>query len=202
MKPGIKREFPEQYVASSKRIDVVDVPKFNFIMIDGIGNPNVPEFKLKSKALRLLSKHVRTYYREKDQYDYLLSPLEGIWDTYDNEQFDVERKKFIKFTLMIVVPDRLTSEVFDHLKEEIIAKHDNPYLIDIYLKSWEEGLSVQMLHRGSYSTEIDTTKQIMEYITVQGFKLSGLHHEVYLNDPDKVAEDKLKTIIRYAVERV
>lgn len=40
----------------------------------------------------------------------------------------------------------------------------------------------------------------MEYITVQGMKLIGLHHEIYLNDPEKVATEKLKTIVRYAIE--
>lgn len=57
-----------------------------------------------------------------------------------------------------------------------------------------------MLHRGAYNMEINTTKQIMEYITIQGMKLIGLHHEIYLNDPDKVTKDKLKTIVRYAIE--
>ena len=55
MKEGIRKEYKAQYDASTRRIDVVDVPEFNFIMIDGIGNPNVEEFKLKSEALHLLS---------------------------------------------------------------------------------------------------------------------------------------------------
>ena len=46
----------------------------------------------------------------------------------------------------------------------------------------------------------NTTKQIMEYITIQGMKLSGFHHEIYLNDPERNPEDKLKTIVRYAIE--
>ena len=40
----------------------------------------------------------------------------------------------------------------------------------------------------------------MEYITIQGMKLSGFHHEIYLNDPEKNPVDKLKTIVRYAIE--
>ena len=45
VKEGIRREYKKQYDASTKRIDVVDVPEFNFLMVDGIGNPNVEEFK-------------------------------------------------------------------------------------------------------------------------------------------------------------
>lgn len=200
MKEGIRREYKKIYDASTKKIDLVDVPEFNFIMIDGIGNPNVEEFKLKCQALRILSKAIKEYFKEEKNLLYLISPLEGLWDTYDNSQFDVTRKKMIKFTLMIAQPRALDEEAFEKIKEEVASKKDNPYLLDVYLKWFEEGKSVQMLHKGAYNTEINTTKQIMEYITIADMKLQGFHHEIYLNDPDKVATEKLKTIVRYAVE--
>ncbi len=200
MKEGIRKEYKKVYDASTKRIDLVDVPEFNFIMIDGIGNPTVEEFKLKSEALYILSKAIKDYFKEKMDLLYLISPLEGLWDTYDNSQFDVTRKQMIKFTLMIAQPKLLDEETFEKIKEHIAEKKDNPYLLDAYLKSMKEGKCVQMLHKGAYNTEINTTKQIMEYITIQGMKLVGLHHEVYLNDCEKVATEKLKTIVRYAIE--
>lgn len=200
MKEGIRKEYKKQYDASTKRIDVVDVPEFNFVMIDGIGNPNVEEFKLKSDALHILSKAIKDYFKQEMDFLYLISPLEGLWDTYDNSQFDVTRKKMIKFTLMIAQPKILDEKTFEMIKEYVAAKRDNPYIVDAYLKKMEEGRCVQMMHKGAYNTEIDTTKQIMEYITVQGMKLIGLHHEIYLNDPEKVATEKLKTIVRYAIE--
>ncbi|WP_154886395.1 GyrI-like domain-containing protein [Longibaculum muris] len=200
MKEGIRKEYKKQYDASTKRIDVVDVPEFNFVMIDGIGNPNVEEFKLKSDALHILSKAIKDYFKQEMDLLYLISPLEGLWDTYDNSQFDVTRKKMIKFTLMIAQPKILDEKTFEMIKEYVAAKRDNPYIVDAYLKKMEEGRCVQMMHKGAYNTEIDTTKQIMEYITVQGMKLIGLHHEIYLNDSEKVATEKLKTIVRYAIE--
>ncbi len=200
MQEGIRKEYKKVYDASTKRIDLVDVPEFNFIMIDGIGNPTVEEFKLKSEALYILSKAIKDYFKEKMDLLYLISPLEGLWDTYDNSQFDVTRKQMIKFTLMIAQPKLLDEETFEKIKEHIAEKKDNPYLLDAYLKSMKEGKCVQMLHKGAYNTEINTTKQIMEYITIQGMKLVGLHHEVYLNDCEKVATEKLKTIVRYAIE--
>lgn len=200
MKEGIRREYKKVYDASTKKIDIVDVPKFNFIMVDGIGNPNVDEFKLKAQALRILSKAIKEYFKEEKNLLYLISPLEGLWDTYDNSQFDVTRKKMIKFTLMIAQPRALDEETFEKIKEETASKKDNPYILDVYLKMFKEGKSVQMLHKGAYNTEINTTKQIMEYITIADMKLEGFHHEIYLNDPDKVATEKLKTIVRYAVE--
>lgn len=200
MKEGIRKEYKKCYDASFKRIDLVDVPEFNFIMIDGIGNPNVEEFKLKSEALYILSKAIKDFFKEEMDLLYLISPLEGLWDTYDNSQFDVTRKKMIKFRLMIAQPKALTESIFEKIKEQIATKKDNPYILDVYLQRMKEGKCVQMLHRGAYNTEINTTKQIMEYITIQGMKLIGFHHEIYLNDPEKVATEKLKTIVRYAIE--
>lgn len=200
MKEGIRKEYKKCYDASSKRIDLVDVPEFNFVMIDGIGNPNVEEFKLKSEALYILSKAIKDFFKEEMDLLYLISPLEGLWDTYDNSQFDVTRKKMIKFRLMIAQPKALTDSIFEKIKEQIATKKDNPYILDVYLQRMKEGKCVQMLHRGAYNTEINTTKQIMEYITIQGMKLIGFHHEIYLNDPEKVSTEKLKTIVRYAIE--
>lgn len=139
MKEGIRKEYKKVYDASTKRIDLVDVPEFNFIMIDGIGNPTVEEFKLKSEALHILSKAIKDYFKEKMDLLYLISPLEGLWDTYDNSQFDVTRKQMIKFTLMIAQPKLLDEETFEKIKEHIAEKKDNPYLLDAYLKSMKEG---------------------------------------------------------------
>ncbi len=200
MKEGIRKEYKEIYDASTKRIDIVEVPEFNYIMIDGIGNPNVEEFRLKSEALHILSKEVKDYFKEELDVLYLISPLEGMWDTYDNSQFDVTRKQMIKFTLLIAQPKGLNEDTFERIKEKVVQKKDNPYLVDAYLRRMTEGRCVQMLHRGAYNKEINTTKQIMEFITIQGMTLTGFHHEIYLNDPEKVEVDKLKTIVRYAIE--
>ena len=200
MKEGIRKEYKKQYDASSKRIDIVDVPEFNFIMIDGIGNPNVEEFHLKSEALLILSKAIKDYFKDEMDLLYLISPLEGLWDTYDNSQFDVTRKKMIKFTLMMAQPKVLDERTFEALKESVVQKKDNPYIMDVYLQKYREGKCVQMLHKGPYNTEINTTKEIMEFITIQGMKLVGFHHEIYLNNPQKITPDKLKTIVRYAIE--
>ena len=148
MKEGIRKEYKKQYDASTKRIDVVDVPEFNFVMIDGIGNPNVEEFKLKSDALHILSKAIKDYFKQEMDLLYLISPLEGLWDTYDNSQFDVTRKKMIKFTLMIAQPKILDEKTFEMIKEYVAAKRDNPYIVDAYLKKMEEGRCVQMMHKG------------------------------------------------------
>ncbi len=200
MKEGIRKEYKKVYDASSKRIDIVQVPEFNFIMVDGIGNPKVEEFKLKKHALKILSQEIREYFKKEKDLLYLISPLEGLWDTYDNSRFDVTRKKMIRFTLMMAQPKLLDEATFEMIKQRTAIKKDNPYIVDVYLKKYCEGECVQTLHRGPYNTEIEDTKKLMEYITIQNMKLVGFHHEIYLKDEEKVDEEKLKTIVRYAIE--
>lgn len=196
----VKKDFKEQYAASSKRISIINVPKYKFIMVDGVGNPSVDEFKLKSKVLKLISKEIKEVLKEKDIIC-TTPPLEGLWDTYDNSHFDVTRKQMIKFTLMMVQHDCVDERLLEKVKARVLLKSDNPYILDVYCKSFTEGKCVQLLHRGAYNTEIYSTKQIMEYITVDNLKLKGMHHEIYLNNPEKVDKEELKTIVRYAVER-
>jgi len=202
MKVDIKKEYRELFDATVKGIDTVYVPEFWYIMIDGVGNPREPDFKLKSKAMNMMAKAIRAYYKEKEDVTYLISPLEGMWDTYDNAKFDVTRKKMIRYTLMMSQPKFLTEEVFEEVKASLQAKKNNPYIKEIYLKKFEEGKCIQMLHIGPYDKEIMITKEIMEYIIVQNMKLNGMHHEIYLNNPDKVVPEKLKTIVRYAVSEI
>ena len=166
MKEGIRKEYKKQYDASTKKIDIVDVPEFNFIMIDGIGNPEVEEFHLKSKALRIMSAEIREYFKQEKN---------------------------------LAQPKLLDPNTFEIIKQKAANKKDNPYIVDIYLKRMTEGHCVQMLHKGAYNTEINTTKQIMEFITIQNMRLEGFHHEVYLNDYEKTPSEKLKTIVRYAI---
>lgn len=195
----IKKNHKKQYSASSKRISMITVPAMKFIMVNGIGNPQIEEFKLKSKVLKLLFKEIKEFQKS---IGIVCSspPLEGMWDTYDNSYFNVSRKNMIKFTMMMAVPDNIDEEILTILKERLAMKSDNPYIFDVYCKVFEEGKCVQLLHRGPYNTDINSTKTIMEYITVENMKLAGLHHEIYLNNPDKVAKEDLKMIVRYAVE--
>lgn len=58
---------------------------------------------------------------------------------------------------------------------------------------------MQMLHVGPYATEPETIAKMSAYIDEQGLRFSGHHHEIYLSDPRRVAEEKLRTILRHPV---
>lgn len=194
----IKKKYKHHYDASLSKVSIVNVENVKCLMIDGNGNPEVDEFKLKMNALRSYIKEFKEYFKEQG-LTFVAPPIEGLWDTYDNKHFDVTRKEMINFTLFIPLIDSIDESVINHCRDQLLLKSENPYIIDIYNRYFEEGKCVQMLHKGAYNTEINTTTMIMEFITIENLKLKGMHHEIYLNNPEKVDADDLKTIVRYAI---
>ena len=64
----------------------------------------------------------------------------------------------------------------------------------------EDGLSVQILHIGSYDDEPRSFDKMKDFIENNNLAIKTLvHREIYLSDPRKVEEDKLKTVLRYQV---
>jgi hypothetical protein len=62
-----------------------------------------------------------------------------------------------------------------------------------------EGACVQVLHVGSYDSERATIESMKAFAESKGLTSAGLHHEIYLSDPRRVAPEKLKTILRMPV---
>ena len=72
-------------------------------------------------------------------------------------------------------------------------------------EAFEEGLCVQIMHIGPFSTEPDTVKKMDAFILQQGLKdkltSGGKHHEIYLSDFRKCKPENMKTVLRHPVER-
>ena len=66
-----------------------------------------------------------------------------------------------------------------------------------------EGLSVQILHKGSYDDEAPVLARLHnEFMPENRLGFNGDHHEIYLSDPRRTAPEKLKTILRQPVRRL
>lgn len=84
-------------------------------------------------------------------------------------------------------------------------------LTKVRLAEFTEGLCVQMMHMGLYDTEAVTVKAIDDFAAANGYinaisevSPDGIirrHHEIYLNDPRKVAPEKMKTVVRHPIRK-
>ena len=201
-KVDYKKELKQLYLPSSKEVSVVEVPKQQFIMIDGQGDPNTSkEFQEAVEALFSLSYALKFIVKKgKTGIDYGVMPLEGLWWSDDMTTFNVENKSDWKWTLMIMQPEFVTHELFDVALQQVQKKKNLDALSKVRFKTFTEGKAAQILHIGPFSDEGPAIDKIHSYIQNNGYKASGKHHEIYLSDITKTAPDKLKTIIRQPVK--
>ena len=68
---------------------------------------------------------------------------------------------------------------------------------DVTFRDMEDGLSVQMLHLGSYDDEPASFAEMAAFLTGHGLVLRLLtHREIYLSDARRVSPEKQKTVLR------
>lgn len=197
-----KKAYKELYIPKENPV-IVTVPAITFIMIEGKGDPNGEEFALATAALYSFSYAVKMSYRSsnipKDYYDYIVFPLEGVWDLNDKTKPLTQKSNFI-YKIMIRQPDFLNTELFQRFLLETKNKKPNTYLEKIELSTISEGQCCQMLHKGSYDDEPISFEKMSQFCEDNEFeRISNIHREIYLSDPRKTNPQKLKTVLRYQV---
>jgi hypothetical protein len=143
--------------------------------------------------------------RKTKAIDYPVMALEGLWWVEDGV-FDIKVKDNWFYTLMILQPEVITEEIFEEGLAEVRRKRGiSPALSKIRLKYFEEGLCMQVLHIGPYSTEPVTLQRMSAFASENSYRdrvgLGGKHHEIYLGDPRHADPEKLKTILRHPIEK-
>ena len=182
---------------------LIEIPSAYYIMIKGEGNPNESDFSNRVSALYSLAYGIKMLFKnmEKEELEYsdfTVFPLEGILEKSDDEEFD---KNKLKYTIMIKQPYFITKEIFDLAFEKVKKKKPNELYDEISFDCIENKKAIQILHIGSFDTEIESFEKLDNFASEMNLERSEkLHTEIYLNNKNRTAEDKLKTILRYNVK--
>jgi hypothetical protein len=203
-KIDFKKELKHLYQPSTREFVVVDVPPMQFLMVDGRGDPNTAqEYKDAIEALYPVAYKLKFMSKKELEQDYGVLPLEGLWWAEDMETFTTRRDKSLwHWTMMIMQPEWITQEMFEEALRQV-QKKGLPALSKVRLETYHEGLSVQIMHIGSYDDEGPTLHRMHhEFVPQNGLEMSGTHHEIYLSDFRKVAPEKLKTVLRQPVRKI
>lgn len=201
-KYDVKKQFKDLYGPRARDFEVVTVPPLNYLMLDGHGNPGTaPAYAAALEALFSVSYAVKFASKHAGR-DYVVGPLEGLWTADDPDAFTRGEKDSWKWTMMITQPGWVgAAEVQDGVAKA--AAKNVPGLDLLRLETLDEGLSVQILHIGSYDDEAPTLRRLHhEYMPANGFGFTGPHHEIYLSDARRVAPEMRKTILRQPVRRL
>jgi len=193
-----KKELKHMYLPSAKEVVQVDVPTMNYLMVDGMGDPNtVPEFAQAIEALFAISYMLKFIVKKGTlAIDYGVMPLEGLWWADDMSKFSAEDKSNWKWTAMIAQPEFITQTMVDAAVAEVQRKKNPAALSRVRFEAYTEGQCAQIMHIGPFSEEGPTIAQVHQFIEANGGKLCGKHHEIYLSDIRRAAPEKWKTIIR------
>ena len=204
-----KKEYKEFYMPPNKPV-IVNVPKANYIAVRGVGNPN-EEGGAYQKAIGVLyavaytlRMSYKTDYKIEGFFEYVVPPLEGFWWQEGVDGIDYSQKDKFHWISVIRVPEFIKEKDFNWAVQAAAEKKK----LDCSLAEWltiEEGLCVQIMHKGSYDNEPATIALIDEYLAANGYENDftdkRLHHEIYLSDARRIAPEKWKTVIRHPVKR-
>lgn len=208
----LKKQYKSLYQPSAKKVEIVQVPRLQFAMIDGAiekdSEPGKsPSFAEATQALYGISYTLKFMLKKHktNAIDYPVMALEGLWWVEDGV-FDITIKDNWFYTLMIMQPDVITQAIFEEGLEQVREKKgDSPALAKLRLAEFEEGLCVQTMHIGPYATEPATVERMRAFVLENGYRdcvgLGGKHHEIYLGDPRKADPAKLKTVLRHPIEK-
>lgn len=202
-KTDFKKTLKHLYRPSGKDFSVVEVPEMQFLMVDGEGDPNTAEeYKQAVEALYGVAYKLKFASKKQLERDYVVPPLEGLWWAEDMDTFITRDKSQWSWRMMIMTPDWITEDLFQQVVATIAGGKEPPAALSkVRLERYHEGLSAQIMHIGSYDDEGPTLARLhQEWMPANGYTENGLHHEIYLSDPRKVAPEKLKTVLRQPVK--
>ena len=198
-KIDLKKTLSAYWKAPAGKFVVIDVPRLNFLMVDGQGNPNTSlEYEAALSALYATS-YTLKFASKAEGRDYVVPPLQGLWWADDMSDFVAGRKHRWRWTMMLMLPDWIDEPAVAAAFEAVRTK-SGPVPTTLRFEPFAEGRSVQTLHVGPYDGEAPTIRRMhAEFLPEQGLTENGKHHEIYLSDPRRTAPGKLKTILRQPV---
>jgi hypothetical protein len=199
---AMKARLKELYLPPAKDFVLVKVPEMRFVMIDGRGAADRSALDHAVKWLFAVIYPIKPIARERMGKNFVEPPLEGLWWADDLEDFICGKRDKLNWRMMIVYePDWLTAEMFEDAVAAAKARLGEPPA-SLRLERYREGLSAQIMYVGPPSAEASTIARMhREFLPAHNLIPNGHHHEIYLTDPNRVAPQKQKTVLRQPVRR-
>ena len=102
---------------------LISVPKQNYIMISGSGNPNDQDFSKKAAALYAFAYAIKMDYKaaaimnNNEVHDFAVYPLEVVWSLKHGDRPD---RRESEYTIMIRQPHFITENMTTSVLERIV----------------------------------------------------------------------------------
>lgn len=199
-KLDLKKLWSADYAAPRKP-SLLIIDKAAYLAIEGQGEPGGKEFSEKIAALYAMAYTIKMTRKYTGGQDYTVSKLEAQWwgDKGADTDFEHLPRSQWCWRLMIRTPEFVKEKELKDARCKLRDRGKELWSGEVHLYRVKEGKCVQMLHVGAYD-EVGRTHEVMlAYAEASKLSFSGLHHEIYISDPHRVAPEKLKTILRQPV---
>ncbi len=196
-KLDLAKSYPEYYKAKAKP-QIVNLEPYNYITVHGKSAPEAPVFNSAIDQLYGLAYGIKFLCKAKE-LDFVVPKMEGFWWVEGKQPFEETPREEWHWKIMFRMPDFVGEMEFNDAIQSLLEKGKIESEHGLVFEEIHEGLSAQILHVGSYDDETGTLEKLYAYIAQEGFEVAGRHHEIYISDPRKVSEDRLKTILRYSI---
>lgn len=200
-KTDFTEKFSDLFSASQDVATIIDVPKLTYISIQWVGRPTKDsrQFMDGMQFLSWIAFSLKFRLKRMEQEwfnDYQMPPIQSFWSKLDCEWCDQERQ------LNLLQPNLIDQNMVTKMVEIARMKEKKKRLPTVTVASWKEWPSIQILHRGAYEDVGQTIEKLKSQASEHGYKLTGRHHEIYLNDSRRNKPDYLETIVRYQIQKV
>lgn len=197
------KKFPDLYDAVDGEVAEVTIPALKFITsewmwIESTGDEYDNAFNDVHTYMRWIAFSMKFRLKRNEDpnfEDYHMPPIEA------KRKIKGDEKKDRKWKLMLLQPNSISEGLLRKTVEIAKMKQQETVLPAVELEKVNQGTCIQTLHCGSY-TEVNTSIKLLEqYAKDNGYKITGDHHEIYLNDKRRTKSEKLQTIVRYQVKK-
>lgn len=187
---------PALYSARGQTVAEVEVGPATFLALEGDGPPDAPAHVDAIRRLMELAWALRHALLYNGELDYRVAPLECLWLS---DPTLAPHAPWV-WRLMVRIPDAVTAARLEGPRR-FLAARQGLATDDIQRIRFTEGTSLQTLHVGPYGEEAAAYARLDAHAGAHGLRLRGAGHDIYLNDPDRVAAPKLRTLIRVPAGR-
>ncbi|PIE51992.1 hypothetical protein CSA37_08965 [Candidatus Fermentibacteria bacterium] len=104
---------------------------------------------------------------------------------------------------MIRQPNFVSTEFAEMAKEWAKKKKSNSHIQKLSFCKISDRKCIQMMHFGSYDNEQKSFAIMDDFARKNKLERKSMKHkEIYISDPRKVAPEKLKTVLRFEVNKL
>ena len=170
-----------------------------YLAIDGEGFPGDDTFPAQIGALFAVAFTIKMKRKFAGKQDYVIGKPECLW--LDAPAHYTQRKKPWHWSILIRTPDCIKKTDLAAAQKTILEKNKAPAAAHVRLLTLNEGDCLQILHTGPYENSAQSYAKLLAFAEASALKLTSPSHEIYLNDPRRIAPEKLKTILRIPVAK-